>query len=350
METTKNLLKSRIPQIKVGAPLPPPVLGDKSALSQKARSEIVALKGHDPRQFLKQAFLAWSVIGVAIAVTLRAHMMLPVYLPAIFIIATRQNLLGLLVHEQSHYLGFRSRGGELVANSLTAYPLLITIDDYAKVHLSHHTFYFTEKDPDYLRKQGKEWTFPFKRRELVKLFLTDLMGINTWKTLKGKKMKENYIGKRKTATPQWIRALFYISMTTVFTLTKAWKLFFFFWLIPLTTLFQIFVRWGALCEHKYNLINPKINESTPLIKLRWWEQLLFPNLNFTLHIYHHYFPGISFSNLPKVHRIFQRERLVNELNVFRGYGMFLNYLFRKEKLASERVSRNSFSSAFIRQN
>jgi len=250
METTKNLPKSRIPQIKVGTPLPSPVLGDKSALSQKARSEIVALMGHDPKQFLKQAFLAWSVIGVAIAVTLRAHMMLPVYLPAIFIIATRQNLLGLLVHEQSHYLGFRSRGGELVANSLSAYPLLITIDDYAKVHLSHHTFYFTEKDPDYLRKQGKEWTFPFKRQELVKLFLTDLMGINTWKTLKGKKMKENYIGKRKTATPQWIRALFYVSMTAVFTLTKAWKLFFFFWLIPLTTLFQIFIRWGALCEHK----------------------------------------------------------------------------------------------------
>ena len=350
MEAVKNLPKSRIAGIHVGKPLPPPLLGDKSTLSQKAKSEIVALIGHNPKQFLTQAFLAWGVITAAIAVTLRAHMMLPVYLPAIFIIATRQNLLGLLVHEQAHYLGFRSKSGELVANLLTAYPLLITIDDYAKVHLSHHIFYFTEKDPDYLRKQGKEWIFPLKRRELVKLFLADLSGINTWKTLKGKKMKENYIGQRKTATPKWVRALFYGIMATVFTLVKIWKLFFFFWLIPLITLFQIFIRWGALCEHKYNLINPKIHESTPLIKLKWWEQLLFPNLNFTLHIYHHYFPGISFSKLPKVHRIFQRERLVNELNVFRGYGMFLNYLFRREKSTNDGVSGSSFSSAFIRQN
>ena len=162
--------------------------------------------------------------------------------------------------------------------------------------------------------------------------MTDLAGVNTWKTLKGKKTRENHIGKRKTESPKWIRPIFYGVLAGLLTVIKMWKAFFLLWLIPLTTIFQIFIRWGALCEHKYNLINPRIHESTPLIKLQWWEKLLFPNLNFTLHIYHHYFPNISFANLPKVHRIFQREKLVNELNVFRGYGMFLNYLFRRDKL------------------
>ncbi len=342
-------IKSHISQIKLGSPLPSPLLGDKASLSQKARDEINTLRGPNPKRFLIQALSAWTVISAAIGIPIRTHFTLPIYLPAIFIIATRQNLLGLLVHEQAHYLGFKSKMGELIANILTAYPLLITTEDYAKVHLSHHTFYFTEKDPDYLRKQGDEWTFPFEGGKLLKLFLSDLTGINTWKTLKGKKMRGNYIGKRKTATPKWFRPLFYGFIATVFTLVKVWKLFFFFWLIPLTTIFQIFIRWGALCEHKYNLDNPKIQESTPLIKLRWWEKLLFPNLNFTLHIYHHYFPNVSFANLPKVHQIFQREKLVNELNVFRGYGMFLNYLFRKDKMGNG-ISKGPLSPAFVGQN
>ena len=325
------------------------MLGDKTSLSQKARDEINTLRGANPKQFLIQSLSAWAVILTAIGISIKTHFAWPIYLPAIFIISTRQNLLGLLVHEQAHYLGFRSKVGELMANLLTAYPLLITTDDYAKVHLSHHTFYFTEKDPDYLRKQGEEWTFPFEPVKFLKLLLSDLMGINTWKTLKGKRTRENYIGKRKTATSKWFRFLFYGCFIFIFTVLKIWKLFFFFWIIPLITIFQVFIRWGALCEHKYNLINPKIQESTPLIKLRWWEQFLFPNLNFTMHIYHHYFPNISFANLPKVHQIFQREKLVNELNIFRGYAMFLQYLFRENKLGNG-IPGSRLSLAFVRRN
>lgn len=332
--TTAKIHKSRIEQIKAGAPLPPPILIEKDMIPQRVRTEINALRGPNPAQFLIQAFLAWAVIFAAIAAALNVHhFVIPVYLCAIFIIATRQNLLGLLVHEQAHFLGFKTKAGELIANLLTAYPLLISVDGYGKVHLSHHTFYFTEKDPDYLRKQGKEWTFPIKRKKLMKLFFTDLLGLNIVKTLKGKRMKENYLPTRKIETPKWVRPAFYAVLAAAFTFLRIWKIFLFFWIVPLITIFQIFIRWGALCEHKYNLVNPKINESTPLIKLAWWEQLLFPNLNFTMHIYHHYFPNVSFANLPKVHRIFQREKWVNELNVFRGYGPFLSYLFRKPKNA-----------------
>ncbi len=59
--------------------------------------------------------------------------------------------------------------------------------------------------------------------------------------------------------------------------------------------------------------------------------MLLPNLNFTLHIYHHYFPGIPFSRLLRVHQIFEREGLVNEGNLFRGYGEFLRFLLTPKK-------------------
>ena len=46
---------------------------------------------------------------------------------AIFLVTTRHNLLGLLVHEQAHLLGLRGRFGDLIVNCLAAYPLLVLI-------------------------------------------------------------------------------------------------------------------------------------------------------------------------------------------------------------------------------
>jgi fatty acid desaturase len=96
--------------------------------------------------------------------------------------------------------------------------------------------------------------------------------------------------------------------------------------LPLLTVFCVLVRLGAISEHIYNLPGPSVVESSPLILPKWWEKLLLPNLNFTLHPYHHYYPGIAYLNLPKVHEVFKREKLVSEENVFYGYGAYLKYL------------------------
>ncbi len=65
---------------------------------------------------------------------------------------------------------------------------------------------------------------------------------------------------------------------------------------------------------------------SPVIVNTWWEKLLLPNLNFTLHPYHHYFPAVSYSNLPRVHEIFMKEDLVNKGMFFKGYGAYWRYL------------------------
>lgn len=89
---------------------------------------------------------------------------------------------------------------------------------------------------------------------------------------------------------------------------------------------QIIVRWGAVCEHQYNRVGTSVQETTPLIAIRWWEKLLMPNLNFSYHIYHHYFPSVSFSQLPKVHAVFLRYELVDEGAVFNGYWSYLKFI------------------------
>ena len=303
------------------------LLGERQALPTSARSEILALGGPRPWPFLRAAFFAWAVIFGAIWWAAVASSVW-VSLLAVFIVATRQNVLGLLVHEQAHCLGFPARRGDLIANLLAGYPLLVlTVENYAQVHLSHHKYFFTDKDPDFLRKSGPDWTFPMSAWRFARLLLSDLVGLNVWRLLKGKRLEGNAF-KRPHPTPKWIRLTFYGAVAIALTATNTWHLFLLYWLLPLVTVFQVIVRWGGICEHKYNLRNASIGDSSPIIVPRWWQMLLLPNLGFTLHPYHHLFPGVSYSYLPRVHEIFCSVGLIDDTRVFHGYGAYLKYLLR----------------------
>jgi fatty acid desaturase len=253
-------------------------------------------------------------------------------------IATRQNVLALLVHEQGHKVGLNSRLGDFLTNAISAFWLLLTVEGYRKIHLAHHIHYFTDDDPDYLRKQGEEWEFPQPVFLFVRTLLRDASGVNLFKFVRGKSAKRRPAEKReRDRAALAFRLAFYALLAVVLSLTGTWRLLLIYWVVPLLTVTQLIVRWGAICEHRYNLINPSLAESTPLIILSWWERLLLPNLNFNYHIYHHYFPYISGSNLPRVHAIFQREGLVIEDRVFHGYVDYLRYLFYPPQQATERL-------------
>lgn len=305
--------------------LSPALTGDKSRLSEQARQEIQALSGARPKEFFIQALGAWVVIIATIALAIHVDNIWMTAL-AIPIIATRFNILGLLVHEQVHQLGLRRKYGDTLVNILTAYPIGITVEDYARVHLSHHKYYFTEKDPDFLRKAGPDWTFPMPTRHLIKLLLSDLSGLSFYRILRGKRLENKNVYNRPYPIPKWLRPGFYISIAILLTYFAMWPIFLVYWVLPLIIFLPLIVRLGAICEHVYNLPQASIVESSPLIILRWWEKLLLPNLNFALHAYHHFFPGVAWCNLPKVHKIFERENMVNEEAVFHGYWSYLKYL------------------------
>jgi len=324
--------------MRANDPLPIPVVWHKEALSAQAREEIRRLTKRAPAQFLVQLGMAWAVIVIAIWSAVTCHSVW-VSAIAIFIIATRQNILGLLVHEQAHCLGFKARWGDLFVDLVAAYPLLVlTVEGYAQVHLSHHRFYFTEKDPDFLRKSGEQWTMPVRAGRLVKLFVTDLFGLNVLKLIKGKTLTRAVVFPRPAISAKWIRFAYYFLAAVGITVVGGWSIFLVYWVVPLLTVGQILVRLGAISEHKYNLPNATVEESSPLIIPTWWEKLLIPNLNFTLHPYHHFYPGVAFCNLPKIHRIFQREGFVNETNVFHGYFPFLKLLVSTEHSGSSVTS------------
>lgn len=304
--------------------LPPAILEDRRRLSREAIDEILGMMQPTPYRFLAQMIGAWLVIGATIAVAEHAQS-IPVMILAIYIIGTRQNILGLLVHEQCHSLAFKSTVGTSFANLCAAYPLLISVENYRGVHLAHHRHFFTDRDPDYRRKQGNEWSFPQQGRKLLRTILTDATGVNALSIVKSKRAARNLDLANGTGTPR-LRAAYYVILAAFLTIAHLWTFYLLYWIVPLLTIMQVIVRWGAICEHKYDLVAPSIVESTPIIQLKWWERVLLPNLNFTYHIYHHYYPGIPYDKLPRIHDIYREEGLVNERNVFHGYCAYLKFL------------------------
>jgi fatty acid desaturase len=311
-------------------PLPPAVKGDKRILSDAVVAEISALNGAGPLAFTCQLLAAWAVIAGIIVWATYVNAIWATII-AIIVVATRHNVLGLLVHEQAHLLGYRNKYGDLLVNLFAAYPLLVlTVESYAQVHLAHHRDYFSENDPDFLRKSGEEWSFPKTRGEIAKLFLADALGINTLKLIRGKKeSRQGFVFARRYRIPKWVRPLYFVVLAGVLTLTGTWGVFLLYWVLPILTVSQVIVRWGAICEHKYNLPGASVPESAPLILLSWWERLFLPNLNFSMHPYHHFFPGVSFARLPQIHEIYCREGLVHHENVFLGYGAYLKFITKR---------------------
>lgn len=310
--------------MQVNKELPGALLAGREGISNEAHISIRILSGAKPWRFLSTALSAWAVIVIAILV---ANWMPLATLPAMIIIATRFNVFGLLIHEQTHFLGITGKYGDWLADILVAYPLLgITVKDYAKVHLAHHKYYFSDSDPDHLRKSGADWTFPMTRLHVMKLILSDITGMSFLKLLKGKKREDTGLFNRPNPAPTWLRVLVILAAAGSITYTGAWGAFLTFWIVPLTMILPLIVRLGAISEHIYNLPNANVLTSSPLILPLWWEKLLLPNLNFTLHVYHHLHPGVAWVNLPKVHDIYSREGLVDEENVFNGTSSYLRYL------------------------
>lgn len=294
-------------------------------LSPSARGDILALSGARPTRFIVELIINWLVIAALVALGSQSDSVI-LSVCCIILIGTRQSVFALLLHEQVHRLGLRTKHADWIVNVLAVFPLLVTtVEDYAKVHLSHHKYFFTARDPDFVRKSGDEWTFPKPMGSMVAMVARDVTAMNLWRLIKGKTAPKTDEFTRRHPTPVWLRIGFFLVLVATLTFLGGWTTFLLYWIAPLLTVAQLMIRWIAVAEHEYN-VEGSVLETTPIIQLTWWQRVVFPDLNFGYHIYHHMHPGVSFSELPKVHAIYKNEGLVDESAIFKGQGAYLKYL------------------------
>lgn len=255
------------------------------------------------RPFTTVLHLGAEWAGIAAAAWLAHRFWNPVlYALVVMWIAARQHALALLMHDGAHYLLFRhKRLNDVVAETLLAWPLFITMRGYRKTHLAHHRHLNTPLDPDWARKQTPEWDFPMARRRLFGLLLADALGLNTLKVFRrlGDLSSE---GDRSEAGLrfQLLRAAYYLAAFSVIGYFHAWTLFLLYWAVPALTWLKLIMRVRSIAEH-FALVDDRLGVLTRTTRPSLFDRLFVCSKNAYLHIEHHLYPGVPFHGLPGLH-------------------------------------------------
>ncbi|MBL4666908.1 MAG: fatty acid desaturase family protein [Sneathiella sp.] len=278
----------------------------------------------------KSTLAIFETVGVlAICVSLSLYFWnIWVILPAILIIATRQQACFILAHDAAHYRLFERRWlNDLIGRSVAS-PVGISMCSYRVLHRLHHNHLYGKQDPDIPLHGG----YPRGTLYLIKKLLKDLLGGTALKTFAYFFGKQSVDTKNADGTVQshsplddtspalkhaadrdrWTIVIFHLAAPALAFYTGYLEEYLILWILPLFTFLQPILRFRAICEH-----GAVPSTSSPLKASRtnvgpfWIRFLIFPH-NVNYHIEHHLYPAIPHYNLPKCHAELQKRGLLED--------------------------------------
>ena len=100
------------------------------------------------------------------------------FLPLVlFIIASRQHALLVLMHESTHHRISKIMFLNDITGELIAWNFFASMHGYRHHHSLHHKLenLNTMKDPDWARKQNYQWLFPMRKKDFIYMLMRDYM-------------------------------------------------------------------------------------------------------------------------------------------------------------------------------
>jgi fatty acid desaturase len=261
---------------------------------------------------------AWGVIALSMALFALFPNILT-FLVSIVLIGGRQLGLGILMHEGSHGMLFKTRSlNERLTRWFAAWPMIIDMGEYRIRHMAHHRFTRTDKDPEnYLYTP-----FPVKRDSMMRKVLRDLTGIafvrgqvGLYRAIAGekegrlKRLKSYYTG------PLVANAILLLALTVI----GRPDLFLWMWLLPMATTHQLVIRIRNIAEHSTmpDLEDPLKSSRTtlagPLVRAviaPYW-------VNY--HIEHHMMPYVPCYRLKDLHKLMLAKGLGDQMEIRANY-------------------------------
>jgi len=261
----------------------------------------------------------WGIIA--------GSMTLYAYLPNIFtllfgiiLVGGRQLGLSILMHEGSHGLLFKNRIlNERLTQWLTAWPMILNIHVYRVRHMAHHRFTRTDKDPEnYLYTP-----FPVTQASMGRKFLRDLTGIVFLRT--NISIFCFIWGEKKGRSTRLIGfyggpLLFNIASAGTLAAFGRIDLYLLFWLLPMATTYQLFLRVRNIAEHAAveDLDDPLKNSRTTLVGPI--ARAMFAPYWVNFHIEHHMLPFVPCYRLPTIHKLMLERGFGERMAIVDGYG------------------------------
>ncbi len=271
----------------------------------------------------------WSIILAAGATAIwSGHW--AVYLVAILIIATRQQALGVMLHDATHYLLYKNRVvNDMVCDALIAFPLGLSTDLYRATHFRHHLYTNTADDPDLqYQKDDPDWfNWPKSNWKTRWVILKSFLGLNLHKAYKPLKMWSPWMNiglplEGKPKYPLRSRILLVVSTVLIYALVIGSGLIvpvLILWALPGLTLLNLVNRMRATAEHIGAPGNHELNATRTVIP-SLWERLVIAPMGVNFHLEHHLFPSVPGPNLAKLHRaLMEDESFSSKAHITQSY-------------------------------
>ena len=265
----------------------------------------------------KQAWrgVAETALILAAAVGVAIYWWTPwAVIPAIVVIAARQQACFVLAHDAAHYRLFESRHLNDAVGCFMGTIVGISMRTYRVIHRLHHNHLYEPQDPDIPLNGG----YPRGRAYLLKKLARDLVGFTAYKTYSyffgaptindeaegaTRPLHDTSPALRHAARrDRWTVAGFHIAAPIIAFAAGYGVEYLVLWVLPLATALQAILRFRAVLEHGAvtDFSSPLTAARTNITPwwLRWW---LFPH-NVNYHVEHHLYPSVPFYNLPECHQ------------------------------------------------
>jgi len=251
-------------------------------------------------------------------------------LAGIVIISGRQLGLAILMHDAAHRLFSRNKTwNDRLGQWLCAYPLMLDTTLYRMVHLQHHKYTWTDRDPDLSLAKP----FPITRRSFARKIWRDLTGRTGLKHYYGlirlyAGLSPRGKGRGGRSADQLIRTFWArqhgFVLINAALLAACWlgghaEAYVLLWLVPLLTGYQLVMRLRSIAEHAA--------VSDPTAELYQTRTTLSPRLvrffiaphNVNFHLEHHVYQYIPHYNLPRAHRLLRDQGALDGAEIVHGY-------------------------------
>jgi len=268
-------------------------------------------------------FHCWAVIIASIAMYLIWPNPLT-FIAAVLIIGGRQLGLAILMHDGAHGLLFKNaKLNAFIGQIFTAYPVGANMPSYRKYHLVHHLNTQQENDPD-LQLSAP---FPVTRKSLYRKIFRDITGQTGFKLRIGQFFMT--FKHRKSATVNGDQAfsvnniigpyLVNFALFLICLVSGYWWVFFAFWLLPLFTVFQLFLRIRNIAEHALTSLDDNPLQHARTTKANLLARIFVAPYWVNYHVEHHAYMYVPCWQLKALHAAMLREGHGNDMEMQNSY-------------------------------
>lgn len=237
---------------------------------------------------------------------------LPVRAACWFLVGAVIQGYGILMHEAVHGTMARDRRRNRWFGFLCGLPALLSVSSYRAVHLPHHRYERTERDPDELENVTRD------PRKLALLYLVVLAAGQFYLSPKYgpvSALREKGAVRRDILVEYAIIAA---AFGAAFALVPWWVMLD-VWVLPAAVAGTL-TNVRTLAEHALTIRIDRLTATRTVLSNRLVSALMC-NLNY--HTAHHLYPAVPWYNLPRLHQLLGADFAAAGVQVYRSYTRFL---------------------------